>query len=486
MTNRVVTAAPAATEIPEGRLEPNAIGFAQDVIIGMGNSAPTVALGLSLAGLASVAAYGSGPVIILCGLPMLIIANAYRRLNLWNANCGASFEWVGRAINPYLGFMTGWLMIAGSLIAAVSGVVVLAPSVLAIAGVSAVATWPNILISTAVIVVLLVIAVVGIRLTALSQVVMGLIEYAILIGFAAWGLVAVLGHRHGTFPISRGWFSLSGIGGTGSLASGLLIAIFMLAGWDATVYVNEEVKHRRKNPGRAAVVAVAILIVIYTFSQMGLQGVVSPSKLQANSSSALVYIAQALGGGGWAKVMALALALSVLASTGVSIVILARMAYGMASHRVLPAILSNVSTRFATPAIASVVVGVILVVVTWVYLLSSSIDNAFIALISVSGVLYASFYLLTGLSAIVYYRRRIFSNAWDATLVGILPLAAAGFLVWIVVKSYQNAPPSQKWSLIGVAIAGVIMMLVARFVLHSPFFHLQRESAASNADEEKT
>ena len=44
---------------------------------------------------------------------MLIIANAYRRLNLWNANCGASFEWVGRAISPYLGFMTGWLMIAG-------------------------------------------------------------------------------------------------------------------------------------------------------------------------------------------------------------------------------------------------------------------------------------------------------------------------------------------------------------------------------------
>ena len=45
---------------------------------------------------------------------MLIIANSYRRLNLWKANCGASFEWVGHAINPYLGFLTGWLMIAGT------------------------------------------------------------------------------------------------------------------------------------------------------------------------------------------------------------------------------------------------------------------------------------------------------------------------------------------------------------------------------------
>ena len=478
MTDRTVTAVPVATQAPPARLEPDAISAAQDTIIGMGNSAPTVALGLSLAALVAASAYGSGPVIILCGVPMLIIANAYRRLNLWSANCGASFEWVGRAINPYLGFMTGWLMIAASLIAAVSGVVVLAPSVLAIAGVNAVSTWPNIFISTAVIVVLLVIAVVGIRLTARTQVAMGLIEYVILIGFSIWGFVVVLGRHHGTFPITKGWFSLSGIGGKGSLAAGLLIAVFMIAGWDATVYVNEEVKHRRHNPGRAAVLAVALLIVIYTFCQIGLQGVVSPAKLQANSSSVLVYIAQALGGGGWAKVMALALALSVIASTGVSIVILARMLYGMASHRVLPAILGDVSPRFATPAVASIVIGVILIAVTWVYLLSSSLANAFTSLIDVSGVLYASFYLLTALSAVVYYRRRIFSNAWDAVLIGILPVAAAGFLVWIVVKSFQNAPASQRWSLIGVTAAGVILMLVARFVLRSPFFRIHRESAA--------
>ena len=152
MTERLVTAAPDTTQILPARLEPDAIGAAQDTIIGMANSAPTVAIGLSLAGLAAAAAYGSGPVIILCGIPMLVIANAYRRLNLWSANCGASFEWVGRAIDPYLGFLTGWLMIAASLIAAVAGVVVLAPSVLAIFGGSALSTWPNIFISTAVIV----------------------------------------------------------------------------------------------------------------------------------------------------------------------------------------------------------------------------------------------------------------------------------------------------------------------------------------------
>ena len=118
MAERFMTIVPENTQVLPARLESDAIGAAQDTIIGMANSAPTVAIGLSLAGLAAAAAYGSGPVIILCGIPMLIIANAYRRLNLWSANCGASFEWVGRAIDPYLGFLTGWLMIAASLIAA--------------------------------------------------------------------------------------------------------------------------------------------------------------------------------------------------------------------------------------------------------------------------------------------------------------------------------------------------------------------------------
>src|SRR5271166_2491465 len=478
MTDQTATAAAGTLPVPSARLEPDAISVAQDTLIGLADTGPTVSVSFTLVALIAATAYGAPIVLAITAIPMLIIANAYRRLNLWNANCGASFEWVGRAVNPYLGFLTGWLMIAGSLVGAISGVVVLAPSVLAIFNATATSTWPNILISTAVILVMLSIAIVGIRITARTQVGMAAIEYTILIGFAIWGFVAVLGHHHGTFPITRGWFSLSGIGGKGSLAGGLLIAVFMIAGWDATVYVNEEVKHRRHNPGRAAVIAVALLAIIYTVSEMGLVGVVSPAKLQANSSSALVYVAQALGGGGWAKVMALSLALSVIASTGTAIVIIARMVYGMASHRVLPPVLGNINRRFSTPVVASVVIGLILIVATWVYLLSTSVANVFTSVIDITGLLYAAFYVLTAFSAVVYYRRRVFSNVWDALLVGILPIAAAGFLIWIIYKSLQAAPASQIWSVVGIVAVGLILMLVARFVLRSPFFQIPLESAS--------
>jgi len=471
-------AAAVAAPVPMARLEPDAIGVAQDTVIGMASAAPAVSAGLTLAALAAAAAYGGGPVILLTAIPMLIIANAYRRLNMWNANCGASFEWVGRAISPYLGFLTGWLMIAAYITGAVSGVEVLGPSVLAVfsPGTGAAGTWSDITIATAVCLVMLVIAVVGIRVTARTQVAMAVVEYAILIGFAIVGLAAVLGHRHGTFPVTKGWLSLSGIGGRGSVAAGLVAAVYIFSGWDGTVYVNEEVRHRRTNPGRAAILAVALLTVIYTFAQMGLQGAVSPARLQQHSSDALVYVAQALGGGGWAKVMALALALSVIAATGTSIVLTARIIYGMASRRVLPGFLATVSPRFATPVAASVVTGLLITGLTWVYLLASSVQDAFNEVVAESGQLFAVFYILTALATVAYYRRRILASAWDGLILGVLPLGAAGFLGWILARYLESAPASQIWSLAGIVAAGLILMLAARFGLRSPFFGVQRES----------
>ena len=156
---------------PVARLEPDAIGVAQDTVIGMASSAPAATVGLSLAALAAATAYGSGPILLLTAIPMLIIANAYRRLNMWNANCGASFEWVGRAINPYLGFLTGWLMIVAYIIGTVSGDPAARP-----VGAGRLrlqlhrAPGPAIAIGTAVGLVMLVIAVVGIRITARAQV----------------------------------------------------------------------------------------------------------------------------------------------------------------------------------------------------------------------------------------------------------------------------------------------------------------------------
>ena len=219
-----------------------------------------------------------------------------------------------------------------------------------------------------------------------------------------------------------------------------------------------------------------ILTVLYVLVLTGLQGTVSPAALQAHGTSALVYTAQAVGGPAWAKVMAFALALSVIAATGTSIVLTARIILGMAIYRALPGRLANISGRFSTPVAASVLTGFLVIILTWVYLLAASVQDAFSAVVDVSGLLFGAFYILTACATMAYYRRKILASVWDAITLGVLPLAAAGFLAWVLAKSVQTASPAQNWSLAGVLALGVVLMLAARFGLKSRFFALERES----------
>ena len=63
-----VESAPTLTRAgsaPESKLEPNAIGVAQDTVIGMADAAPAASAGLTLAAVAAATAYASGPTLIL-------------------------------------------------------------------------------------------------------------------------------------------------------------------------------------------------------------------------------------------------------------------------------------------------------------------------------------------------------------------------------------------------------------------------------------
>ena len=175
--------------------------------------------------------------------------------------------------------------------------------------------------------------------------------------------------------------------------------------------------------------------------------------------------------------MALSIALSVIATTGTGIVLSSRLVYGMASYRVLPQFLANVSRRFATPVAASIIVGLLIIGLSSIYFLATSVQNAFTDVIDVTGLLFSIFYILTALTVVVYYRRRLTANLWEAVVLGVLPLGAAGFLGWILVKSLLAAAATELWSLAGIIIAGLIMMVIARVVLQSSFFQIQRESA---------
>src|SRR5271156_2622235 len=81
------------------------------IVLGLSSSGPAETLAVSLASLVAASGYGSPVPVLLCLIPMLGIAFAYQRLNRWDPSAGATYTWVARVFNPYLGFLSGWMIL---------------------------------------------------------------------------------------------------------------------------------------------------------------------------------------------------------------------------------------------------------------------------------------------------------------------------------------------------------------------------------------
>ena len=97
---------------PPGRsLAAGALSGRDVVVMALASSGPTQSVAVSLAAILATVAYAGFLPILICFVPMLGIAIGYQRLNAWHTSAGATYSWVGRALNPYAGFLAGWLML---------------------------------------------------------------------------------------------------------------------------------------------------------------------------------------------------------------------------------------------------------------------------------------------------------------------------------------------------------------------------------------
>ena len=468
---------PAVADATTHQLRPDVVSLRQSVVIGVATSAPGQSTAVALAGMVAVAAYATGPAILISMLPMLAIALCYQRLNLWNQNCGGPYVWVARAINPYVGYLVGWSMLVGFVLGSVSNILPLGPAMLSFVGLDASGTAGNVLTATVFGLALTAIAAVGIRATARFQLAIASIEYVILLVFSGIAFWAVfIEHRAGSVHPSLSWLHVNGIGGKGSLAGAMLIAIFLFTGWDASIYINEETTHKRTNPGKAAIISVVLLGPIFTWLFVSFQGVVPPGQLQAHATDALPYIAQALVGSSWAKFMVLAVVLSVLGTTQATIVSTSRVTYSMGTDRLLPGKFAQVHPRFRTPMFATAFWGLVMVVVADLYVMWSPLANAFDDVVNSEAIAFTVFYIFTALATTWYYRGILRRSVADLAMVGIFPLGGAAVLIWVLAKSIPALSPTARWTVAAVGIIGVVLMLVSALLLRAPFFKIRRSA----------
>ncbi len=435
----------------------------------LASSGPTQSIAVGIVGLMIAVYYHTFMAILICFIPMIGIAIGYQRLNAWQPSAGATYSWVGRAINPHAGFFAGWIMLMYYTVGTVSLTVPLGSYFLSFFSNSAANNkyWV-VLVGSAFDILVLIVAALGIKLSARFNWAWAIFEYTLMIGFAVAAIIMIYSTGlSGSVHTVSSLFTLPKTG----LVGGILIAIFLYSGWDTAAYVGEEAKGKQAGP--AAILSVVILFFIYSFVIFAFQGVAPFGTMVNNQANILAFVGDKIGGGFWKNVMIVAVLGGTLASLQAAIVSSGRISFAMGRDRVFPKFFDSIHKRYRTPWNATILLGLLNVVfLAAVMLLSGTVGKALINIVNTLGLMAATFYFLTASTAVWYYRRAIARSVGNFVLGGILPGFGAAFMLFVIV--YELATHALSGAEIGLgfglALAGIPLSFIAKGVGHAKFY----------------
>jgi amino acid transporter len=478
--SEVNTRAPATGAASEKGLKAGALHIGDVVIMALASSGPTQSIAVGIVGLMVAVTYHTFLPILICFIPMIGIAIGYQRLNAWQPSAGATYSWVGRALNPHAGFFAGWIMLMYYTIGTTSLTVPLGTYFLSFfSNAAANSKYDVALVGSVFNILVLIIAALGIKLSARFNWGWAIFEYLLMIGFAVAAIVMIyFTGLSGSLHTLGSLFTLPKTG----LITGLLIAIFLFSGWDTAAYVSEEA--RGKQAGRAAILSVVILFFIYSFVIFAFQGIAPFGTMQGNEANILAFVGDKIGGGFWKNVMIVAVLGGTLASLQAAIVSSGRISFAMGRDRVFPKFFDNVHPRWRTPWNATILLGLLNIVFLWGATLFSSIGTALDNIVSTLGLMAAIFYLLTAFAAVWYYRKAITKSAGNLILGGILPGLGAAFMAFVIVYSLVTKQLTFTNIVFGfgLAILGLILSFVSKGVGHARFYSDPSSSFGDKVD----
>ena len=439
--------------------------------MGLSSSGPSQTIAVSLAGLVAVSGYGGVVPILVCFLPMLGIAIGYQRLNRWDQNAGATYTWVAKVFNPYLGFLAGWMILLYytlgtttlTIPAGIYTLELLAPAhVDDHAAIFAVGALWNGLVTL--------LAIVGLKLVARFEWVIVVFEYAVLLVAALVACVA-LARGHTASAFSWRWFSWEGVGQMKGFMGGILIACFMYSGWDAAVYVNEETADRARNPGRAAIASVVMLAILYALAIFAFQTILSQDELQAHAGNALAAVGARLLPPPWNAAMALVVLTGTLASLQSAVISATRMGHAMSRDRVMPRYFLRL-TGGASPWAATLTMSALNLALLALALGTARIADALSNAASSLGLISLVFYGLTAAAAVWQQRASLAANPADLVQGGVLPGIGVLFAAWVLVESVVSGAVTAAVLAYGLGsiTAGALVAAYLHRVRAIPFF----------------
>ena len=477
----------------EKGLKTGALGFVSNVVIGVASTAPGYSLAASLGLVVAVSGIGlQAPAVLLAAfIPMLFIASSYYYMNRADPDCGTTFSWVTRAMGPRAGWIGGWAIIVADILvmanlAQIAGLY----SFLLVGWQSAAdSTLAVTVVGVVWIAIMTTICVIGIELSARTQVGLLGAELVTLALFAVVALVKVATGSAGPNAVdpSFSWLNPFAVDGFSAFVDGILLSVFIYWGWDSTVTVNEESENSSETPGKAAVLATVILVVIYVLVAFAAQAFNGPKELVDNSDDVLSALGTSVFGSPLDKLLIIAVLTSAAASTQTTILPTARTSLSMARAGAMPRRLGDIHPRFLSPHVSTILMGVLSIV--WYVGLTLVSENILFDSIAALGLMIAFYYGITGFACAVYYRHQLTRSAKNFLMIGVAPVIGGLMLTGVFVKSCidlsdpKNSTSGSSWLGVGpplviglgALLLGVVLMVLWERAGHSEFFERRAE-----------
>ncbi|MDH2388997.1 APC family permease [Streptomyces sp. HNM0663] len=452
--------APAAAEggvrggvregVREKGLGGNSVGLMGGAVIGVSTVAPVYCLTSTLG--PTVGEVGlQMPAIFLAGfLPMLLVAFAYRELNKAVPDCGTSFTWSVKAFGPHVGWLCGWGLLVATVVVLsnlagvatsffwlTAGEITGSADIAALDGDKAV----HILTTLVFIAIATAISYRGITATKWVQYALVGLQLTVIVLFAAMA-IAKSGEVAGALDFSLSWMNPFGVESFTAFTAGLSLSIFIYWGWDTCLSVNEESVGSDRTPGRAALLAIVVIVASYLLVAVAVQmyagigesglGLGNPD----TSDNVFAVLAGPIMGSGLGVLLFVAVLASAAASLQTTFIPVARTALAMSAYEAMPASFAKVHPRFKTPGRATVIAGVATGVFYAVMTLIS--ENVLVDTIYALGLMICFYYSITAFACVWYFRRELRSSTRDLFVKGILPGLGGLMLAAVFVQTLKD------------------------------------------------
>ncbi|MFE9622735.1 APC family permease [Streptomyces sp. NPDC006527] len=430
----------------------NSVGLLGSAVIGVSTVAPVYCLTSTLGSTAGEVGVQM-PAVFLAGfLPMLLVAFAYRELNKAVPDCGTSFTWTVKAFGPHVGWMCGWGLVIATVIVLsnlagvatsyfwlLAGEITGSDRIAALDGNKAV----HILTCLALIAAATAISYRGMTTTKGVQYALVALQLIVLAVFVALALQkARSGSFSGHLDFSWSWLNPFEVKSFAAFSAGLSLSIFMYWGWDACLTANEETVGSEKTPGRAALVAMVVLVGSYLTTGVAAQmavgagtdglGLANPE----TSDNVFAALAGPVMGGALGVLLFLAVLASAAASLQTTFIPVARTVLAMATYEALPPSYARVHERFRTPGRATLVAGAATAVFYTVMTLVS--EHVLVDTIYALGLMICFYYALTAFACAWYFRDVLTRSVRDAVFKGLFPVLGGLLLTAVFGKTLYD------------------------------------------------